>query len=125
MGTEEQIHELGRRWIAAEQSADVAALDALSTEDFTLVGPLGFVLDKNAWLGRYRSGALVTTSASWEEVAVRDYGSAAVAIGRQTQQAAYQGNPADGTFRVTQIAVRDGDVWKLAGLQFSPIANRG
>ena len=47
--TDQQIRELGDRWVRAEVSADVDALAELSTEDFTLVGPLGFILDRSQW----------------------------------------------------------------------------
>jgi ketosteroid isomerase-like protein len=115
MTTAEEIQEIGKRWTDAEQRADVDALDALTTDDFTLVGPVGFVLDKQQWLGRYRSGAFRTDSLSWDEVAVRDYGSAAVAVGKQTQRAEFQGQRADGEFRTTHVFVKDGDRWLLAG----------
>ena len=119
--TDEQIRELGHRWADAERRGDVAALEALTTADFTLVGPRGFVLDKEQWLDRYRTGALVTRALTWDEVQVRDYGSAAVAIGRHTQEAAYQGHPSDGSFRATHIYILQGGHWLLAGLQLSPI----
>ncbi|MCW3820796.1 nuclear transport factor 2 family protein [Micromonospora sp. DR5-3] len=116
-----EILELGRRWAEAEQRADVETLDALAVADFALVGPLGFVLDKQQWLDRYRTGDLITASLTWDEVAVRSYGDAAVAIGRHTQQASYRGQPSDGQFRATHIAVRAGNRWQLAGVQLSPI----
>jgi ketosteroid isomerase-like protein len=116
------VIELGRRWAAAEQSADIETLDALAVDDFRLVGPLGFVLDKTQWLDRYRNGDFTTTSLSWDEVQVREYGDTAVAIGRQTQQAAYRGQPSDGQFRVTHLAVRESAGWRLAGMHLSPIA---
>src|SRR5262249_16619882 len=56
--TTTEILELGRRWAQAEQHADVETLDALAVADFELVGPLGFVLDKQQWLDRYRTGDL-------------------------------------------------------------------
>jgi ketosteroid isomerase-like protein len=116
-----EILELGRRWAEAEQRADSEALDALTVADFTLVGPLGFVLDKQQWLDRYRTGDLITSSLTWDEVAVRSYGDAAVAVGKHTQHASYRGQPSDGQFRATHIAVRAGDQWQLAGMQLSPI----
>lgn len=119
--TTAEILELGRRWAEAEQRADVETLDALAVADFALVGPLGFVLDKQQWLDRYRTGDLITSSLTWDEVRVRAYGDAAVAIGRHTQQARYRGQPSDGQFRATHIAVRSGDRWQLAGIQLSPI----
>lgn len=116
MTTTDDILQSGARWAEAEQRGDVDALDALTTDDFTLVGPVGFVLDKQQWLGRYRSGAFRTDSLSWDEVTVRDYGSAAVAIGKQTQRAEFQGQRADGEFRTTHVFVTDGDRWLLAGV---------
>jgi hypothetical protein len=40
------IRELDNAWAAAEQAGDSATLGALTVPDFQLVGPLGFVLDK-------------------------------------------------------------------------------
>jgi ketosteroid isomerase-like protein len=120
--TEEQVRELGRRWAAAEQAADVAILDELAADDLTLVGPAGFVLNREQWLDRYRTGALVTSSLVWDDVTVRDYGDAAIAIGCHTQQAEYQGHPADGRFRATHFYVRQAGHWLLAGLHLSAIA---
>jgi ketosteroid isomerase-like protein len=120
--TADQVLDLGRRWAEAEAAGDAIALDAMTTPDFTLVGPLGFVLDKQQWLDRYRGGDLVTRSADWHDASVRDYGAAAVAIGIHNLRAEYQGRPTEGRFRVTQIFVRDGERWALAGVQLSPIA---
>jgi ketosteroid isomerase-like protein len=120
--TEQQVNELGQAFANAQQNGDVAALQELLTEDFRLVGPFGFVLDKQQWLQRYRSGALRITSLRWDEVDVRAYGEVAVAIGHQHQRGEYDGNPADGDFRVTQLAIRRNDGWALAGMHLSPIA---
>jgi hypothetical protein len=88
-------------------------------EDFTLVGPFGFVLDKAAWLDRYRSGDFVTTSLDWHDVTVRTYDDTAITIGTQTQQAAYQGNANDGDFRISHVFVRRDGEWKLANTHLS------
>ncbi|MFD1536615.1 nuclear transport factor 2 family protein [Nonomuraea guangzhouensis] len=122
MTIDQQLDELGRQWMAAELSGDAEALDALAAPGFTLVGPLGFILVKDQWVSRFREGALVMHEMSWTDVTVREYGDTAVAIGVLTQRASYQGAPADGRFRVTQITVRDGDRRRLAGLHYSPIA---
>jgi ketosteroid isomerase-like protein len=105
---DDEIRELERRWAQGELDADAAALDALATDDFMLVGPLGFVLDKQQWLDRYRRGDLVNHSISLEDTTMRVYGSAAVTIGRHVQEAEHQGHPAGGEFRATHIAVHDG-----------------
>jgi ketosteroid isomerase-like protein len=115
------VLDLGRRWAAAEQAGDTAALDAMAVADFTLVGPFGFVLTKKRWLDRYRDGDLVTTHLDWHDVEVRDYGATAVAIGVHTQRAAHRGRPGDGSFRATHIAVQEAGEWKLAGMHLSPL----
>jgi ketosteroid isomerase-like protein len=120
--TEEQIRALGERWARAEQQGDADALEALAADDFTMVGPVGFVLNKQQWLDRYRTSSdLALESLSWDEVAVRDYGDTAVAIGVHTQRGQFQGRPVDGKFRATHVAVRRGAEWVLAGMQLSPI----
>lgn len=115
------IEKLETAWSQAEMGAETATLEAISTSDFVLVGPLGFVLDKQQWLERYRSGDLVTRSLSLEDPAIRVYGEAAVTIARHIQRASYQGQPADGQFRTTHIAVRLDRRWLLAGIHLSPI----
>ena len=118
--TADQIRDLGARWIDAELTADTDTLDTLVTDDFRLVGPFGFVLDKQQWLDRYRSGDFSTTAMTWTDVDVREYGDSAITIGTQSQEAAYKGSPSNGDFRITHIFVRDGDRWQMAGMQLSP-----
>jgi ketosteroid isomerase-like protein len=119
--TSDQIRGLGAAWVGAELAADVNVLDALATDDFHLVGPFGFVLDKEQWLDRYRSGDLATTALTWDDVEAREYGDSVVTIGTQAQEAAYKGTPSNGEFRITHVFVREGDGWKIAGMQLSPI----
>jgi ketosteroid isomerase-like protein len=118
----DQVLELGQRWAAAERSGDVDALRPLLADDFVLVGPLGFMLDKEQYLGSRRSGDLKHASLVWEDIRVRVYGGTAVAVGSQTQRSTYQGRDASGRFRVTQVAFGQGDRWTIVGLHYSPIA---
>lgn len=119
---QEQILELGQRWVAAEREGDVAALDALLDPEFIGVGPRGFVLSREQWLERYRTGGLRNQAFSWEGVQVRDYGEAAIVVGVQSQQSTYQGHDAGGRFRGTQVVVRKNGRWLIAGMHLSPLA---
>ncbi|WP_410615218.1 nuclear transport factor 2 family protein [Amycolatopsis sp. lyj-109] len=121
MSTEEQVREFGRVWAAAEERGDTSTLAGLATDGFRLVGPLGFVLDRDQWLARYDGGALVTEKLDWAEVEVRSFGATAIAIGVHEQVATHQGNPASGRFRATHVLVREDDRWRLAGIHLSPI----
>jgi ketosteroid isomerase-like protein len=120
--SQQALNYLDRRWTEAEVDGDTTTLDDLATDDFTLVGPAGFVLNKQQWLERYRGGGLNTRSLRFEEGPTRIYGDAAVTIGRWAQEAEYQDHQVNGEFRVTRLAVRDGSGWRLAGLHLSPIA---
>jgi ketosteroid isomerase-like protein len=115
----DQLPDLVRAWADAERRSDADALDALMTDDCTLIGPRGFVLDRQQCLDRYRSGALKTEAFDWSDVRVRDYGSTTVVVGIVSQRASFQGQDASGRFRTTQIAVQQAGRWKCAGLQFS------
>jgi ketosteroid isomerase-like protein len=119
--TEQQLRDLGRKWVQAEISADVQALELLTTDDFTLVGPLGFVIAKPEWLQRYRSGALRFETLEWDELVIREYGDTAVIIGRQSQLAYYENRPNPGQFRATHVAMRQGREWLLASMHIGPL----
>lgn len=115
-----QVEELGRRWAAAEERGDVAELEAITTDDFTMVGPLGFVLDKQQWLGRF-AGGLQVEQLDWTDVQIRDYGSSAVSIGTQEQVAEHHGTPVRGKLRCTHTYVQIDGTWRIAGLHLSPV----
>jgi ketosteroid isomerase-like protein len=123
-GHTRELADFVHRWTEAERRGDVAALDALLTDDFSAVGPVGFVLDKKQWLERYASGSLVHDAFTWDEVTLRQYGSAVVAVGVQGQQSVFDGRDADGFFRMTQTIVRDGGAWRLAAVHLSPTGGR-
>ena len=79
-----QLQRFVGEWADAEQREDVAFLREALTDDFVGIGPLGFMLTKDQWLGRYEGG-LSYDSFAIDEVAVRFYGGAAVATCRQSQ----------------------------------------
>jgi ketosteroid isomerase-like protein len=120
--TTSSIEALGQRWAQAELASDVTALNALLTDDFLCVGPFGFVIDKQQYVGSRQSGDLKHTAFTWDDVRVRSYGDAVIAIGAATQQSTYQSRDASGRFRVTQVFVKQAAEWLIASLHFSPIA---
>jgi ketosteroid isomerase-like protein len=113
------VLDVGQRWAEAERSGDTGALADLLTSDFVGVGPLGFVLGKQAWLDRYASGALVHEKFTWQDVTVRRYGDTAVAVGIEESSGSYSGHPITSRCRGTHILVRSGGTWQLAGVHLS------
>jgi ketosteroid isomerase-like protein len=107
------VLDLVGHWAAAEQDNDAEALDKLLAGDFVGVGPLGFVLDRDQWLGRFGNG-LENRAFAVEDAQVRDYGAAAVVVGVLAQETSFQGRDNSGRFRLTLVAVRPTDRWLLA-----------
>jgi ketosteroid isomerase-like protein len=108
------VLDLVGHWAAAEQDNDAEALEGLLAGDFVGVGPLGFVLDRDQWLGRFGNG-LENRAFAVEDAQVRDYGAAAVVVGVLAQETSFQGSDNSGRFRLTLVAVRPTDRWLLAG----------
>jgi ketosteroid isomerase-like protein len=120
--TEQEVRGLLDAWTIAELHGDVAFLERTLADDFIGIGPLGFMLTKQEWLARHQSGDMKYDVHTLDEVRVRDYTEAAIAIGRLTQQATYRGNPINAQLRTTLVFVHQAGQWRLASLQFSSIA---
>jgi hypothetical protein len=125
--TTDEISTLLDRFGEAQSLSDPDALSELLTDDFKLVGPLGFIVPKQKWLEQFAAGTLQIESVEWDEVDIRTYAYAgfAIAIGKLTQAATYAQDRADGQFRVTAIAIGHGVTWHLAGVHYSAIAAPG
>ena len=64
--TRTEIKYLLTRFAEAQRLSDVDDLSGLLTEDFKLVGPLGFVVPKQEWLEQFRTGTLRIQSLEWD-----------------------------------------------------------
>jgi ketosteroid isomerase-like protein len=121
---DDELRELGQTWAEAERGGDIATLDGLLADDFVGVGPLGFMLGREQWLGRYKSGDLVNKRFDWEPVRVRSYGTTAVVIGVQTQDTTYKDKPTGGgRFRVTQVLISSEGRWRLVSVHIGNLAD--
>jgi ketosteroid isomerase-like protein len=122
---ETQLRGFGAQWAEAERTLDVARLAPMLAEDFVGVGPLGFTLTKQQWLGARASGDLAHAAFAWDPADIHLHAGTAIVVGVQTQDSTYQGRPApSGPFRVTQVLLRSGDgSWVIAGMHLCVIAN--
>jgi hypothetical protein len=120
--TEQEVLRLADAWTNAELRGDTTFLERILTDDYTGIGPLGFMLTKQEWMVRHQTGDLKYESFSLDEVKVRVYNNdAAVLTGRQVQNGAYRGNSIQAQFRTTLVFVRQQGQWQLASLQLSTI----
>lgn len=118
------LQDLIARWGAAEHAGDAVALAALLDDAFLAVGPRGYVRDKDQWVTRYSSGAVVNTVFDLGEQLVRVHGDTAIATIAQTQSGTNQGQDTTGAFRFTLVAQRRETTWVLVGLFISPRPDR-
>jgi ketosteroid isomerase-like protein len=117
------IEEFLTTWAAAEQAGDATTLETQLAGDFTAVGPLGFILTKQAWLGRHRHGDLTYQAFSLSEVNARTVGGTAIVTARNNTRGSYQGHLIPEAVRATLILVSDTASWKLATIHMSFIAD--
>jgi ketosteroid isomerase-like protein len=122
---EASVKKFVDEWATAERQNDATALAGILENGYLGVGPRGFVLTKEDWLQRYKSGDLHNDAFNFDEAKIRLYGDTAVVIGRQIQKTKYQGQEVPGgEFRTTLVLVKQQGRWQLASLQLSPILGR-
>jgi len=115
------ISDVTAAWLAAERNADPAALAAFLADDFFNVGPVGFVLDKAAYVARYASGDLKCKRYEFDDATIRHYGDTAVAIGTSHIEMVWRDQPRQGVYRATQVYAKLDGEWKLASMHTSQI----
>ncbi|MBA2783084.1 MAG: nuclear transport factor 2 family protein [Rubrobacteraceae bacterium] len=127
-GQTEELKKIVEDWAVAELRGDATFLGSVLAEDFVGVGPRGFTLTREQWISRHEAGNLRYESFGLDEVDVRLYGDAAVAVCRQTAEGVYEDENGrydiHEQFRATLVFVRQQGHWLLAGLQLSPILGR-
>ena len=119
----DHIHAFLSQWTTAERSGDADTLATLLTDDFSGVGPLGFVLLRPAWLDRHHQG-LAYEQLSLEEIQIRLYlyGEVAVVTARNSARGTYQDQPLPEALRATLVIVPKSEGLELAAVHMSFIA---
>ena len=116
-----EIRELTDTWTAAEVDGDLQVLDEILTDDFRGIGPLGFVLDKAAWLHRF-AGGLHNKTLSIERLNVTTEGlGTAVVVGMLVQQATFNDFDSSGEYRISFVAMKHRGHWQIASCHLGPL----
>jgi hypothetical protein len=122
---EEQLRCLGRAWASAELRGDTDWLESRLSEAFVGTSSRGFILSKEEWLERHRSGELKHEAFTWDDENVRIYEDAALVTGREIVKGRYRDQQVDGQFRTTQVFVCQDGHWMLAGIDVAPVVQEG
>ena len=112
------IYQLLDAWADAERTGDAATLDELLTADFVGIGPVGFMLDKPAWVTRFEHG-LEYEELKLSDVSVRRHGDAILVVAHQGAVGSHAGSPTPADTRVSFTVVAEGEGLRIAGLQYS------
>ena len=119
---EDDLAMLGENLRRAELLGDVVVLGDVLAPDFRGIGPRGFILTKEDWLAKHRTGDLKYEAFERSEMTVRTYGDAAIMTSRESSKAFYKGREVPGgDYRATHVFVRQEGHWHLASIQLSPI----
>jgi ketosteroid isomerase-like protein len=113
------IDDLLAEWTDCERTGDARRLDAMLADDFVGIGPVGFVLDRDAWLARLGPD-LHYDRLELDEVSTHRHGDAAIVVAHQHAVGTAMSNPTPPDTRVSfTVVAGDDDKLRIAGIQYS------
>jgi hypothetical protein len=118
--TTDTIRQVQAEFDRAELYDDRETLRRLIADDFLSIGPRGFILNKDQWINRHNQFSYQALDTS--EMDVRLHDGTAIVRNVQKNRATYDNHPVELTVRVSQVWVNQQGEWRLAAIQFSPMA---
>ena len=116
-----QLDQAYAAYIEAIIDADVATLAKIYTDDYTFTNGRGEFLSKEDRLQNVETGATDLGAVEVSDRQVRIYGNTAIDTNQVTLKAKYSGQAASGVYRHLSVWVKQGDSWRLAANQITPI----
>jgi hypothetical protein len=110
-----RVLDVVEQWCAAEQAGDDVRLATILADRFIGVGPVGFVLDRDQWIARFGRG-LRNRLFTVQDPEVHVHGAAAVIVGVLKQETTFGDVDSSGRFRISLVAVPQGEEWRVAGV---------
>ncbi len=119
---QDEIKKLEEERNGAIVHGDAAALDRLSSADYTVINEWGQVLTKAQILDGFKSGALKFESREQSGLNIRVYGNTAVVIGRATQKGTQNGKSMSASIRFSRVCVKEKGKCVAVSTQNTPVA---
>ena len=113
----EEIRLLEEERNQAILHGDSAALERMTSDDYTFVTLRGEMLTKAAIVQNFRSGVAKYQSREISDLNIRVYGSSAVVTGRAIQKGAENGKDYSGNYWFTRVYINKGGRWITVALQ--------
>lgn len=118
---EEQIKKMERDRAAAVVKGDVAMLEGLTADDYTLINANGQVSDKATTMNNIKTGNIKLTANEVSDLKVRVYGDTAVVIGKSSAKGTIGGRELKGPVMFTRVYVKKNGQWQSVAFQQTPI----
>jgi ketosteroid isomerase-like protein len=113
-GVEQDIQAMEHRWNEARAHADIATLDRMLVDDWTVTHANGTTDTKATYLADLTSGARTFTGDITEsDVTIRLYGDTAVAAGSSQSSVTLNGQRQGGALHFTRVYVKRNGAWKM------------
>jgi Domain of unknown function (DUF4440) len=89
--------------------------------DARIIGPRGFIIDRDEWIGVHRASAYQQVQLQPAEADLRTYDRVGIRFDIVDSECVYKGETHAGRFRVTRVWVTDHGGWELAAVQYTSI----
>jgi len=115
--SEDEIKNLEEARNQAVLHGDVAALNRMTSDDYTFITLKGEMRTKSDILKGFASGSFHYESRQISDLMVRVYGNTAIVTGRAIQKGMENGKDYSGDYRFTRVYVKQKDRWLTVALQ--------
>ena len=106
-----------KEWFEALKRSDIATLNHLIADDFTIIDLSGALTNKAHLLASLRSGDLTFKSFNPDDLQVRIYKDMALVIGCSSLKGQYKGTEFTARSRYTHVYVNQGGQWQIVSAQ--------
>lgn len=121
-----QIERLENAWRNAVLKNNIAAMDALLSDDYIAITPTGILQSKEQALAILRSGTVHFKSIELTDRKIRMYGATALVTSRAEVSATGPDGDISGSYRYTRVYVKDPrGVWRIVSFEASRIREPG
>jgi ketosteroid isomerase-like protein len=115
---ESEIRAMEDQWNNARAKGDVATLDRILVDDWTVTHGDGTTDTKARYLADLKSGARqFSGSVTENDLTVRVYGDTAIAAGSSESTVTINGKPQGGSLHFTRVYIRRDGGWKMVVTQ--------
>lgn len=121
MQLESTLRKQSDAWIAAIVAKDREAIAANMADNFLMIDFDGRQVDKQGFINTVTAIDLVLEPYVLEDVKVRVFANVALIHAANKMRGTYKGQAFTRYYRYTDMYVKEGDVWRVVGVQTTPI----